>query len=231
MELYNLYKQELETRSTKENQFVEELNNEIIRAPSMISLRGGPENSNHLPPIRGEMSTEERLFQSRENLREIDEEYGPQSLGINRTGSQLSLRSPTSTCNEGDDWSSLPPINGSSASRQGSSSRLSRSAEGASRLRRRSGIPIPVTSNKKSLPPSRDRSYDRSSPSRTPYRTPSRGPAPSSRAHSRRSRKLTRLTSEIPPTRLPPISRFWFIVKSLIGYAASFLRFSYSIED
>ena len=31
MELYNLYKQELETRSTKENQFVEELNNEIIR--------------------------------------------------------------------------------------------------------------------------------------------------------------------------------------------------------
>jgi len=42
-------------------------------------------------------STEERLFQSRENLREIDEEYGPQSLGINRTGSQLSLRSPNSS--------------------------------------------------------------------------------------------------------------------------------------
>lgn len=31
MELYNLYKQELETRSSKENQFVEDLNNEIIR--------------------------------------------------------------------------------------------------------------------------------------------------------------------------------------------------------
>ena len=31
MELYNLYKQELETRNKKENQFVEELNNEIIR--------------------------------------------------------------------------------------------------------------------------------------------------------------------------------------------------------
>ena len=31
MELYNLYKQELETRSTKENQFVEELDNQIIR--------------------------------------------------------------------------------------------------------------------------------------------------------------------------------------------------------
>ena len=31
MELYNLYKQELETRNRKENQFVEDLNNEIIR--------------------------------------------------------------------------------------------------------------------------------------------------------------------------------------------------------
>ena len=31
MELYNLYKQELETRTTRENQFVEDLNNEIIR--------------------------------------------------------------------------------------------------------------------------------------------------------------------------------------------------------
>lgn len=31
MELYNLYKQELETRNSKENQFVEDLNNEIIR--------------------------------------------------------------------------------------------------------------------------------------------------------------------------------------------------------
>ena len=31
MELYTLYKQELETRNKKENQFVEELNNEIIR--------------------------------------------------------------------------------------------------------------------------------------------------------------------------------------------------------
>ena len=34
MELYNLYKQELETRSTKENQFVEELDNQIIRVYS-----------------------------------------------------------------------------------------------------------------------------------------------------------------------------------------------------
>ena len=34
MELYNLYKQELETRSTKENQFVEELDNQIIRVGS-----------------------------------------------------------------------------------------------------------------------------------------------------------------------------------------------------
>ena len=31
MELYNLYKQELETRNNKDSQFVEELNNEIIR--------------------------------------------------------------------------------------------------------------------------------------------------------------------------------------------------------
>ena len=44
-------------------------------------------------------SVEERLFQSRENLQEIDEEIGssegPQSLGITRTASQLSLRSPS----------------------------------------------------------------------------------------------------------------------------------------
>ena len=40
MELYNLYKQELETRSTKENQFVEELNNEIIRVcASFLHIR------------------------------------------------------------------------------------------------------------------------------------------------------------------------------------------------
>ena len=31
MELYNLYKQELETRNSRDNQFVEDLNNEIIR--------------------------------------------------------------------------------------------------------------------------------------------------------------------------------------------------------
>ena len=31
MELYNLYKQELETRNNKDSQFVEELNNDIIR--------------------------------------------------------------------------------------------------------------------------------------------------------------------------------------------------------
>ena len=87
MELYNLYKQELETRNKKENQFVEELNNEIIRvfliylfkktffknevtqfsvlyiqAPSMLSLRG-PEvedrlhSSHHLPPIKSSERT------------------------------------------------------------------------------------------------------------------------------------------------------------------------------
>ena len=38
MELYNLYKQELETRNKKENQFVEELNNEIIRVIFEITL-------------------------------------------------------------------------------------------------------------------------------------------------------------------------------------------------
>ena len=37
MELYNLYKQELETRSTKENQFVEELDNQIIRVKFIYS--------------------------------------------------------------------------------------------------------------------------------------------------------------------------------------------------
>ena len=31
MELYNLYKQELETRNNKDSQFVEELNNDLIR--------------------------------------------------------------------------------------------------------------------------------------------------------------------------------------------------------
>ena len=36
MELYNLYKQELETRSTKENQFVEELDNQIIRVGTRL---------------------------------------------------------------------------------------------------------------------------------------------------------------------------------------------------
>ena len=70
----------------------------------------------------------------------------------------------------------------------------------------RSGIPVPVTRRKKSLPPSRDRSYERSSPTspRRPFRAPSHAP---SRGPSR-SRNLTRSTSETPPTRLPPISRF-----------------------
>ena len=71
----------------------------------------------------------------------------------------------------------------------------------------RSGIPVPVTRRKKSLPPSRDRSYERSSPissPRRPFRAPSHAP---SRGPSR-SRNLTRSTSETPPTRLPPISRF-----------------------
>ena len=39
MELYNLYKQELETRNRKENQFVEDLNNEIIRVSFKKSMK------------------------------------------------------------------------------------------------------------------------------------------------------------------------------------------------
>lgn len=35
----------------------------------------------------------ERLFQSRDDLREIDEEYGPHSFG-GRTESEISFRSP-----------------------------------------------------------------------------------------------------------------------------------------
>ena len=60
MELYNLYKQELETRSTKENQFVEELDNQIIRVKFIYSEKATK---------FCEISTVSKLIVNRTNLR------------------------------------------------------------------------------------------------------------------------------------------------------------------
>lgn len=203
MDLYTLYKQELESRNIneKEHQFVTDLN-QMIRAPSLMSLRGPDfedKSSDRLPPIKQEPDSE-RLFQSRDDLKDVDEEKSLRSSGIARSGSQLSLRSPTSSAHEVGRTSPLPPIDNEEAS-MASSRAPSRNSRRESRSAER-GKSKPPPGGKSGIPV-----YTKH---RSPYRggrsrgqSPNISPSPPSH---RAKPPLTRASSE-SMTRLPPIRR------------------------
>ncbi|XP_037082432.1 kinesin-like protein KIF19 [Pollicipes pollicipes] len=117
-DMYDLYTQEVHGANGQRNsRFLNELN-EILRTPSMLSLRPGdvpPLHSSHqaldergrLPPISGDK--EEKLFQQlpRRNSLELEKRRRPES--------PLSLRSASGSVPSSASPLQLPPIQGSMA--------------------------------------------------------------------------------------------------------------------